>query len=257
MSKVFEKTIIFIVFIFSTLASAGSALETWEGLVGSKTKNRIEYKFVKSDSNLPYVLLYGDSISIQYTQYVRDELKGSANVYRLYRNGSSSGTFIDNMSKMQHAMTDTTLNDYWSFNWDVIHFNVGLHDLKYLHDKKLNKNKGTQVSSIKSYKENIKNIIQYLKKLAPESQLIFATTTPVPDDAAGRFAGDAIKYNKAALEVLQAFPEVRINDLYSFTKPNQTKWRLKPGDVHYAKQGRKAHGERVAKIINQSLESAK
>jgi hypothetical protein len=226
-----------------------TAKDAWIKLVGANVSNRAEFAYVENIPTLPNVLLYGDSISIHYTQRVRENLANKANVYRLYRNGSDSGSFIAKMDKMNSVMQDSSLQDHWAFGWDVIHFNVGLHDLKYVKDGKLDKTNGQLVSSIEQYKTNLRNIVLYLKQLAPKAELIFATTTPVPQEAEGRFAGDAALYNQAALEVLQDFPDVQINDLYQLTKPNHLNWWIKPGDVHYNELGTKAQGDQVASLI--------
>ena len=96
-------------------------------------------------------------------------------------------------------------------------------------------------------------IAEYLQKLAPNAKLIFATTTPVPEGAKGRFAGDAQKYNGAALEVLSSFPKITTNDLFKFTKLNHSKWWSKPGDVHYNEIGRSAQGAEVSRVILDAL----
>tara|TARA_R110002072_G_scaffold29258_2_gene92856 strand:+ start:52762 stop:53025 length:264 start_codon:yes stop_codon:yes gene_type:complete len=87
--------------------------------------------------------------------------------------------------------------------------------------------------------------------------LVFATTTPVPPNAKGRFEGDSIKFNKAALEVLAKHPEIVINDLYAFTLPNIDEWAQEPGNVHYNELGFSQQGKEVARIINENLKSKK
>lgn len=233
--------------------STNSAEDAWYKLVGQKFSKRPEFKFVENNPALPNILIYGDSISIHYTQRVRTTLDGRANVYRLYCNGGDSSSLIPKMKKMVGSMCAENLDKPWAFQWDVIQFNIGLHDLKYLSGKKLDKKNGKQVSSLESYKKNLREDVLYLQKLAPNAKLIFATTTPVPEGAQGRFAGDAVKYNTAALEVMRDFPEIIINDLYTFTKPNQPEWWAKPGDVHYKSVGSNAQGDEVARIILESL----
>ncbi|TWU44197.1 Alpha-L-fucosidase [Novipirellula aureliae] len=228
------------------------ARDAWAKLAG-KSVGRPEFAFVENDPALPNVLIYGDSISIMYTQRVREKLKDKANVYRLYCNGGDSSSFIAKMTKMHEAMRDEKLDQPWTFDWDVIQFNIGLHDLKYISANKLDKQNGKQVTTLQEYQKNLDEIVGYLKKLAPEAKLIFATTTPVPEGEPGRFAGDAVKYNKVAEEVMSKYPEITINDLYSFTKPNQQVWWNKPGDVHYKPEGRSAQGDEVARIILESL----
>lgn len=46
------------------------------------------YREIKDAPGLPRVLLIGDSISIGYTEPVRMELAGKANVHRIPTNGS-------------------------------------------------------------------------------------------------------------------------------------------------------------------------
>ncbi|TWU46099.1 Alpha-L-fucosidase [Rubripirellula tenax] len=236
----------------SSTGRSKSAKEAWAKLAGKSAK-RPEFAFVENDPALPNVLIYGDSISIMYTQRVREKLNGKANVYRLHCNGGDSGSFIAKMKKMHETMRDEKLDQPWTFDWDVIHFNVGLHDLKYVSGNRLDKKNGKQVSSLDTYQMNLGDIVDYLKKLAPDAKLVFATTTPVPEGEPGRFAGDAQKYNKVAEQVMRKFPEITINDLYTFTKPNQPIWWAKPGDVHYKMEGRSAQGDEVSQIILDSL----
>lgn len=223
--------------------------EAWK-----KLANKGEaFKYVSPDKKLPNVLLYGDSISIGYTPTVQKELEGKANVFRIFNNGMSSHKFIPKMEKLKTTMFQPFLKGGWDFKWDVIHFNVGLHDLKYLKNGKLDKENGKQVSSIEVYKANLDKICAYLQKEYPKAKLIFATTTAVPKGAEGRFQGDSVKYNKAAREVLAKYPSIEINDLYAFTLPNASKWHIKPGNVHYNELGKTAQGKHVAKIIAKNL----
>mgnify|MGYP000043441009 FL=1 len=240
--------------LLSSFAYAETAKGAWTALVAENFRERPEFAFVENNQKLPNVLIYGDSISIHYTQAVRAVLEGKANVYRLYLNGGDSKSFIRKMTKMHQTMQDKKLLDGWRFNWDVIHFNVGLHDLKYTHNRKLDKVNGQQITSLSDYEKNLRANIQYLKLLAPKAKLIFATTTPIPEGELGRVVGDAAKYNEVALKVMQAYPEILINDLYHFTKPNHEKWWASKGNVHYNSLGRQAQGKEVAKKINSQLQ---
>ncbi len=237
-----------------TVFAEPQAKEVWEKLVRSPRFNkRPAFQYVENNPRLPNVLLYGDSISIAYTDATREALQGKANVYRLYCNGGDSSSFITKMKTMHAAMRDKKLNDHWNFDWDVIHFNVGLHDLKYLKDGKLDRVNGTQAISPEDYAKNLSTIIAYLKELSPKAKLIFVTTTPVPEGEPGRIAGDAAKYNEIALKVLKDYPEISVNDLYNFTKPNHEKWWTKPGNVHFNTAGATAQGKESARVIEQEL----
>ena len=71
--------------------------------------------------DLPRVLIIGDSISIGYTLPVRKLLDGRANVHRAAANCGPTTRGLESL--------DAWLGDK---PWDVIHFNWGLHDLKYM-----------------------------------------------------------------------------------------------------------------------------
>ena len=64
--------------------------------------------------------------------------------------------------------------------WDVIHFNFGLHDLKFVDEKGMNTSpeKGKLQVPIEDYKKNLDALVSRMKKTG--AKLIFATTTPVP-----------------------------------------------------------------------------
>tara|TARA_R100001369_G_scaffold80712_1_gene111280 strand:- start:4099 stop:4887 length:789 start_codon:yes stop_codon:yes gene_type:complete len=226
------------------------AREAWNKLA-NKGK---AFEYVHPNKKLPNVLIYGDSISIGYTPTVRNELDGKANVFRFHKNGQSSNKFIPFMEKMKTTMFQPYLKGGWDFDWDVIHFNIGLHDLKYVKHGKLDKENGKQVNSIENYRENLHEICKYLIKEYPKAQLIFATTTAVPEEgAAGRFTGDSVKYNKVALEVLANYPSIQINDLYAFTQPHSKEWYIEPANVHYNDLGKTEQGKQVAKVIAENL----
>jgi len=227
--------------------------KAWESL-GKFNKIRYQFRYVEPVANLPKVFIYGDSISIGYTEYVRASLKDKACVYRLHTNGQSSNEFIARMEALRKKMFQPYLKGGWDFEWDAIHFNVGLHDLKYLADKKLDKKNGTQVSTLEVYEDNLHKIINYLKTKYPKAKLIFATTTPVPEGADGRFAGDSAKYNEVALKVMKQYPEVIVNDLFTFSVPVLKEFGKKPGDVHYKAKGSRLQGIQVAKKIASAID---
>ena len=156
------------------MAYSHTAKKAWHILL-ERVKNPV-FTFIPNNPALPNVLIYGDSISIGYTQPVRKNLEDEANVYRIYCNGGDSGSFIEKMTKMHDALRDKRNEGHWSFEWDVIHFNVGLHDLKYWYDGKLDLQKGKQVNSTDEYAQHLRRIISYLKRLAPRATHIFATT---------------------------------------------------------------------------------
>ena len=202
---------------------------------------------------LPNVLIYGDSISIAYTDQVRSELSGIANVLRLPANGSHSGDIVEKLKDMHAGMKDPTLSDPWDFEWDIIYFNAGLHDLKYVASGKLDKENGELVNTPDEYKNNLLAAIAYMREIAPNAQLVFATTTPVPEGEPGRFVSDVPIYNEAAISVIGT-PGIPVHDLYAFTLPHLNEWIIEPGNVHYKEFAAQAQGTEVASFIKRFLE---
>jgi lysophospholipase L1-like esterase len=186
---------------------------------------------VEDQIGLPRVLLIGDSISMGYTIPVRTRLQGRANVHRIPENGGPT--------------TNGTANiDAWlkPGNWDVIHFNFGLHDLKRMED-------GNPQVSLTDYERNLRVIVQRLKRTG--ARLIWATTTPVPpgDVSPPRKPEDVPAYNAAARRVMDS-EGVLIDDLYEFVLPHLTEWQ-RPVNVHFTDAGSEALGQQVSKVILQ------
>ncbi|MDX2431248.1 MAG: SGNH/GDSL hydrolase family protein [Bacteroides sp.] len=218
------------------------------------TARRYQFRYIEPKAALPKVFIYGDSISIGYTEYVRASLEGNALVYRLHVNGGSSNDFIARMETLRKAMFQPDLEQGWDFQWDLIHFNVGLHDLKYIAQGKLDKENGKQVTSLDKYADNLRSIIDYLKSTYPDAKLIFASTTPVPEGEAGRIAGDAKRYNKAARKVVKKHRDIGYNDLYKFAEPVLEEHAAGPGNVHFNSEGSRLLGIEVADVIAEAME---
>lgn len=231
-----------------------TAAEAWHSIIDREKHQHPGFPFVENRPGLPNVFLYGDSISIAYTARVREQLADTANVYRLHTNGGDSNGFIERLTRLETTMRDPRLQGRWTFDWDVIHFNVGLHDLKHVTaDGKLDLDTGRLVSTTETYAANLRAIVRHLRETYPGASLIFATTTPVPANSRGRKHDDAVHYNAVALEVLREFPEVRINDLHALSAPKQPEWWVMPGDVHYRAEGSNAQGDQVAEAITDCL----
>ena len=198
---------------------------------------------VEDVPGLPRVLLIGDSISMGYTLPVRDLLKGKANVHRIPTNGGATTNGL------------TSLKD-WLGNskWDVIHFNWGLHDLKYLSaDKKAmvdSKTPGAhQNVPPADYEKNLTILVEQLK--ATGAKVIWCNTTPVPAGTGGRMEGDELKYNEVAARVMKT-AGVMTADLWSHAHAKLKEVQL-PENVHYTDAGYKYLAEKVAAEIEAQL----
>ncbi len=189
---------------------------------------------------LPRVLILGDSISIGYMVGVRERLQGQANVHRPSENCGETARGV--------ASLDKWLGEK---KWDVIHFNFGLHDVKYLDaaGKYVTPDKGRQVATLAEYEANLRAIVARLNKTG--AKLIFATTTPVPAKSSGRVENDEVRYNEVAVRVMKGLG-VAIDDLHAFVKPRQARIQ-RPNNVHFTDAGSAELAEVVAASIKTAL----
>ena len=188
---------------------------------------------IKDVPGLPRVLLIGDSISIGYTLPVRKLLDGKANVHRIPTNGQTTGNGIAKLS--------TWLGDG---KWDVIHFNFGLHDAKYLNETE------TKVPR-ERYEKNLQELVKKLR--ATGAKIIWSSTTPVPAELKppGRRFDDIQAYNEIAAKVMKA-NDVAVDDLYTAILPRQAELQ-RPYDVHFKPEGSEVLAQTVAESIEKQL----
>ncbi len=208
-----------------------------------KAQRNPVFRAVEDNPKLPRVLLIGGSISIGYTLATRKLMEGKANVHRPPAN---CGPTIRGIEQI----------DAWlgKKKWDVIHFNWGLHDLKYMGPKGKNladpkaKESKQQVPPA-DYEKNLRLLVERMKKTG--AKLIWCSTTPVPAGANGRVVGDSKEYNDIAARVMKDY-DVQIDDLYGFAKPRLSEIQ-RPRNVHFSPEGSKALAEQVAKSLQSAL----
>ena len=193
---------------------------------------------IEEIKGLPHVLIIGDSISIGYTLPTRALLQGKVNLHRIPTNG---GPTIKGLMEI----------DKWlgKRKWDLIHFNWGLHDLKYMGKDGTNlvpKEKGGIVQvPLAEYEKNLEKLVVRMKKSA--KQLVWRNTTPIPPGSKARYVGDSVKYNDAAARVMKKL-KIPTLDLFTPSMKNMKEW-MKKADVHYYPHGSQALAEIIAKDI--------
>ncbi|MFA6287621.1 MAG: SGNH/GDSL hydrolase family protein [Opitutaceae bacterium] len=203
----------------------------------SDTGNKTAVAPVKDVPGLPRVLLIGDSVSIGYTLQVRALLDGVANVHRIPVNGGATDVGL--------AKIDDWLG---TGKWDVIHFNFGLHDAKYLAPTELR-------STREVYIRHLQALIDRMK--ATGAKLVFATTTPVPEmlqhgKATGNRVFDSIPERNALAVELMKKNGVAVDDLYTLIA-NGPPGLARNHDVHYNPEGYVALSKAVADSIRAQL----
>tara|TARA_R110002049_G_scaffold4601_4_gene31842 strand:- start:69684 stop:70376 length:693 start_codon:yes stop_codon:yes gene_type:complete len=193
---------------------------------------------------LPNVLLIGDSISIGYTMMVREGLSGEANVFRPLVNCGPTTTGVKSI--------DQWIGDR---KWDVIHFNFGLHDLKYMGPNGENLADPKAETShpqvpIDEYVANLREIAKRLKKTG--ATVIWRETTPVPEGAKGRIVGDSKKYNAAAAKVMQELGGIETDPMFQYALDEAEQL---PANVHYTKEGSQTLANHVIVAIRKALKT--
>lgn len=192
---------------------------------------------VTDDPKLPRVLLIGDSISIGYTAPVRKQLAGKANVHRILTNGGPTSNGLN------------FLKTWLGTNqWEVIHFNWGLHDLKYL-------DTGKPQISLEDYEKNLATLVAQLK--ATHAKLIWCSTTPVPDAKLNppRKPADVVAYNATAARVMAA-NKIPTDDLFTHASAKISDIQL-PANVHFSASGSEYLATQVVAAISEALGLAK
>ena len=178
------------------------------------------WDFVKDDPKLPRILLIGDSVSRGYTQPTRKALAGKANVHRAPANCGPTASGLKNL-------------DVWlgEGKWDVIHFNFGIHD------------RGTPPAD---YVKRLEEIVGRLEKTG--AKLIWASTTPIPDNPAQKqTAASIVEKNALAAEVMKKHG-IPTDDLFGAMTPRLKEFQP-PLDVHYTGAGYDFLGATVGEAI--------
>lgn len=207
---------------------------------------------VPDDATLPRVLLIGDSISMGYTVPVRDRLKGKANVHRPLTN---AGPTTRGLAELDNWLAAANTGGPSDRKWDVIHFNFGLHDLKYADGKGTiaDVTTGKQQVPPAEYERNLRELVKRLR--ATDAALVWCSTTPVPEGTTGRIAGDEVRYNDVAARVMKE-GGVATNDLFAFSKARLADIQ-RPANVHFSDEGSTVLAEQVAEAIVAALAGRK
>jgi len=184
-----------------------------------------------NETNLPRVLLIGDSITRDYYPEVEKHLAGKAYVARL----ATSRFLTDPVLAKEIALVlDGT-------PFDVIHFNNGMHGWQH---------------SEQEYQKAFPKFVETIKAHAPKAKLIWATTTPLkvsptlPSDNQTQATDERIAArNASALESIKGSGIV-VDDLNALMRGH-------PGyhsdNVHFNGEGIKLQAAQVATQIEKLL----
>ncbi|MBI1310839.1 SGNH/GDSL hydrolase family protein [bacterium] len=174
---------------------------------------------------MPRVLLIGDSVSRAYTQTVRRELTGKANVHRAPANCGPTATGVRKI--------DVWLGDG---KWDVIHFNFGIHD---------------RATPLADYTQRLEQLIDRMSRTG--ATLVWASTTPIPDVSDRKYVAASIVERNAAAAELMAKHQIAIDDLFTAVRPRLAELQ-NPNDVHFSGPGNEFLGQQVAMFLEGILD---
>ncbi len=237
----------------------GQGHNYWQGFFECQELVDFVIAQVGSATNpLPKVLLIGDSISGGYSGELIKLLEGKADVTKL---GSVAGYRIQTEAfwhsrgtakQLDFGSAKACVSDLERFEkhlsetkYDLIHFNFGLNDI-------YRGRNGAWHNPVEQYEKDVEKIVALLKTNG--AKIIWANTTPIPDNDPDRPKGDAVIYNAAAERVMRK-NNIPINDLQSVVMnwDGYEEWCIKT-DVHFGRDVYAKLAERIASVISEQLE---
>lgn len=184
-----------------------------------------------NETNLPRVLLIGDSITRAYYPDVEKRLAGKAYVGRL-----SSSAFISDPVLLDQIKMVLT-----QYKFDVIHFNNGMHGWQH---------------SEKEYEQAFPEYLQVIKEFAPKAKLIWANTTPLkaspspsPDNSTQATDDRIAARNAIAAKFMHAH-EIPVEDLNT---PMQGHPEYHIDNVHFNDHGISIQADLIAADMEKLL----
>ena len=182
------------------------------------------------------VLVIGDSISIGYTPHAAEALQGRFAVVHHEGNSGDSAALLADLDSYLAAAGDA----------DVIHFNVGLHDLKRPRD-----GSGAYQVPLDQFAANLARIVEKLQ--ATGKLLIWATLTPVIFErhlskGFDRRQDDVGAYNRAAAEIITS-AGIAIDDLHAAVVEAGVERCICADGVHMTDDGYAILGRTVAAAV--------
>ena len=232
MQKSFMRKLL-VSFCFSTaLATHGAIAET---KAAPPANESIEWCDIwishANETNLPRVLLIGDSIVRDYYPEVEKKLAGKAFVGRL-----ATSRFVADVVLMKEI--ELVLN---GTKFDVVVFNNGMHGWQH---------------SEAAYQKAFPKLIKTIRGKAPKARLIWATTTPLRDgkavtyDTRAEYSDERIAARNAIASEMVAAQKIPIADLNAAVRGQPD---LHSDNVHFNGKGSGILAAQVAAAIEKSL----
>lgn len=181
-----------------------------------------------NETNLPRVLLIGDSITRDYYPGVEKHLEGKAYVARLATSRFASDPVL--LEEIALVLDNT--------KFDVIHFNNGMHGWQH---------------SEAEYKSAFPKILETIRAHAPRARLVWATTTPLkvstsqsPSEASDQRIAER---NAIGLECVKG-KNIAVDDLNALVRGHP---EYHSDNVHFNPDGIRIEAAQVAASIEPLL----
>lgn len=180
------------------------------------------------DPKLPNVLLLEDSISRAYFPKVTKDLAGVANLYLM-----ASSTSVGDPRLLRQIAEFSAME---GVRFSVVHFNNGMHGWAY---------------SEEQYKTAFPAFLHAVRKLAGSNgALIWATTTPVRQDATGGANNQRVGARNAIATPLAQAAGILVDDQHALMLSHQD---LHEDPVHFNASGSALQGDQAAATIRTAL----
>jgi hypothetical protein len=184
-----------------------------------------------NETNLPRVLLIGDSIARDYYPEVAKRLAGKAFVARL-----TTSRFVADPVLLKEI--ELVLDQA---KFDVIHFNNGMHGWQH---------------SEAAYRLAFPKFLETIRSHAPQARLIWAATTPLRDGQGIRggtkaeYSNERVAARNASASEMVTAQEIPINDL---NVPMRDHPEYHSDNVHFNKQGIQIQAAQVSAEVEKLL----
>jgi len=182
-----------------------------------------------SRTDLPHVLLIGDSICNAYYDGVAQTLKDKAVVAKM----ATSYCLADPVLLSQVKTLLTT------YKFSVVHFNNGLHGFDY-----------TEAEYAKQFPE----LLKVIRQSAPNAKLVWATSTAMRNGAnLKEFSpmNERVKARNAIVKELAAKENIPVNDLYGLVQDHPEYWGN--DGAHFKPEGVAVEAKQVAEKVREVL----
>ncbi len=181
-----------------------------------------------NETNLPRVLLIGDSITRDYYPGVEKRLEGKAYVARLATSRFASDPVL--LQEIALVLDNT--------KFDIIHFNNGMHGWQH---------------SEEEYRSAFPKLIETIRVHAPNAKLIWATTTPLkvskPNGTKESSDDRIAARNTIALECIKG-QGIAVDDLNTLVRGHS---EYHSDNVHFNADGIQIEAVQVAASVEKLL----